>query len=120
MSLIRCFVCHSVITNLEGVYQSPSLYSIACHECKKSFSNADLEVMMNLFYLYGGYFGKKKRDKFCLETILDSIGNEIPIEFDNFDKINQRVMHIAFLHGLSPSEFNQILQQYVENGQMSV
>lgn len=69
---------------------------------------------MNLFYLYGGYFGKIKRDNFSLETILDSIGNEIPIEFDHLDTINQKVMHVALLHGLEPSEFNEILKSYME------
>jgi len=73
--------------------------------------------MMNLFYLYGGFFGKKDHEQFCLETILDSIGDEIPIDFENLDKINQRVMHSAFLHGLTPSEFNQLLKGYVENGE---
>ena len=117
MEVIRCRVCHSVITEFEGIYQSPSLYSIACHSCSGVFSDDDLEVMMNLFYLYGGYFGKKKREEFCLETIIDSIGDEIPIDFENLEKINQRVMHVALLYGLSPSEISQLLQEYIESGE---
>jgi hypothetical protein len=115
IEVVRCRICHSVITDVEGIYQSPSLYAVACQVCASSFSREDLEMMMGLFYLYGGYFGEKGREVFCLETILDSIGNEIPIDFDNLESINQRVMHVALLHGLGPSEFNQILKEYIES-----
>ena len=117
MQVVRCCVCHSTINGTEGIYQSPSLYSIACQACSRRFSHEDLGVMMNLFYLYGGYFGKKKRGNFNLEAVLDSIGNEIPIEFDQLDTINQKVMHVALLHGFSPSEFSKLLEEYIVNGE---
>lgn len=112
---IRCCICHAVITSVEGVYQSPTNYALACKGCSSLFTQDDLEMMMGLFFLYGGYFGERGSELFNLEVILDSIGDSIPIDFDDLESINQRVMHIALLHGLGPSDFNGILKKYKES-----
>jgi hypothetical protein len=112
---IRCCICHTIITSVEGVYQSPSNYALACKECSSLFTQKDLEMMMGLFFLYGGYFGERRSEFFNLELILDSIGESISTDFDDLESINQRVMHSALLYGLGPSEFNKILKEYFES-----
>jgi hypothetical protein len=72
-------------------------------------------MMMGLFFLYGGYFGERGSELFNLEVVLDSIGESIPIDFDDLESINQRVMHVALLYGLGPSDFNRILKEYIDS-----
>ena len=112
---IRCCICRGVITSVEGVYQSPTNYALACKVCSSLFTQDDLEMMMGLFFLYGGYFGERASEFFNLEIVLDSIGESIPIDLNDIESINQRVMHNALLHGLGPSEFNKILKEYIES-----
>ena len=112
---IRCCICRGVITSVEGVYQSPTNYALACKVCSSLFTQDDLEMMMGLFFLYGGYFGEHATEFFDLEIVLDSIGELIPIDLNDIESINQRVMHNALLHGLGPSEFNKILKEYIES-----
>jgi hypothetical protein len=112
---IRCCICHAIITSVEGVYQSPTNYALACKTCSSLFSKDDLEMMIGLFFLYGGYLGERGSELFNLEVVLDSIGESIPIDFDDLESINQRVMHVALLHGLGPSDFNKILKEYIES-----
>ena len=112
---IRCCICRAIITSVEGVYQSPTNYALACKACSSLFTQDDLEMMIGLFFLYGGYFGELGSEMFNLEVVLDSIGEAIPIDFDNLESINQRIMHIALLHGLAPSDFNRILKEYTES-----
>ena len=112
---IRCCICHAIITSVEGVYQSPTNYALACRVCSSLFIKDDLEMMMGLFFLYGGHFGERGREHFNLEIVLDSIGESIPIDLNDIESINQRVMHNALLHGLGPSEFNKILKEYIES-----
>lgn len=111
---IRCCICRERIDSMKGVYQSPFNYAIVCKNCSKMFSKEDLEVMMSLFCLYGGYFGEHRNEIFCLEDALDSIYNLIPFDLKNFKWLNERVVHIALLHGLTPSDFNKLLKKYVE------
>ena len=110
---IRCCICRGVITSVEGVYQSPTNYALACKVCSSLFTQDDLEMMMGLFFLYGGYFGERASEFFNLEIVLDSIGESIPIDLNDIESINQRVMHNALLHGLGPSEFNRVLKEYI-------
>ena len=111
---IRCCICREKIYSMKGVYQSPSNYALVCQSCSKMFSRDDLELMMSLFFLYGGHFGEHEKELFCLEDALDSIGNSISLDFNDLNGLNQRVVHLALLHGLSPSDFNNLLEEYVE------
>ena len=110
---IRCCICRGVITSVEGVYQSPTNYALACKVCSSLFTQDDLEMMMGLFFLYGGYFGERASEFFNLEIVLDSIGESIPIDLNDIESINQRAMHNALLYGLGPSEFNRVLKEYI-------
>lgn len=112
---IRCCICRAIITSVEGVYQSPTNYALACKACSSLFTRDDLEMMISLLFLYGGYFGERGSELFNLEVVLDSIGESIPIDFDDLESINQRIMHVALLHGLAPSDFNRILKEYIES-----
>ena len=109
-SIVICSVCHSDITDLVGVYQSPVNFAVVCRQCLSRFTQNDIEMMIGLFFLYGGYFGKLKKSTFSLDKVLSSM--EMPINKEQVEEMNQRLMHQALMHGLKPFQFNQKLQHY--------
>jgi hypothetical protein len=114
-SIVICSVCHSDITDLVGVYQSPVNFAVVCRQCLSRFTQNDIEMMIGLFFLYGGYFGKLKDRKFSLDKALSSM--EMPLNKEDVDEMNQRLMHDALIHGLEPFQFNQKLQLYSEENE---
>lgn len=111
-SIVICSVCHSNITDLVGVYQSPVNFAVVCRQCLSRFTQNDIEMMIGLFFLYGGFFGKLKNRTFSLDEVLSSL--EMPINKEEVEEMNQRLMHQALIHGLKPFQFNQKLQIYTE------
>lgn len=111
-SIVICSVCHSDITDLVGVYQSPVNFAVVCRQCLSRFTQNDIEMMIGLFFLYGGYFGKLKNRTFSLDEVLSSM--EMPINKEEVEEMNQKLMHQALIHGLKPFQFNQKLQLYTE------
>ena len=109
-SVVICSVCHSDITDLVGVYQSPVNFAVVCRQCLSRFTQNDIEMMIGLFFLYGGYFGKFKKRTFSLDKVLSNM--EMPISKEQVEEMNQRLMHQALMHGLKPFQFNQKLQLY--------
>ena len=111
-SIVICSVCHSNITDLVGVYQSPVNYAIVCQQCLAKFSQNDIEMMIGLFFLYGGYFGKLKNKSFSLDETLSRI--KMPINKEEIDEMNQKLMHEALIHGLKPGQLTRLLVNYTE------
>jgi len=109
-SVVICSVCHSEIIDLVGIYQSPVNFAVVCKKCLTRFTRNDIEMMIGLFFLYGGYFGKLKNRTFSLNKVLSSM--DMPINKEEVEEMNQRLMHQALIHGLRPFEFNKKLALY--------
>ena len=114
----QCVICRADIKSLKGTYQSPEFHSIACEMCVKQFSSDDIDMMISLFYLYGGYYGQKKDIPFSIESILPIIFNNLEkkegkIE-DLIDEFSKKTFHKALLHGVSPSEYIKSLRSLLE------
>jgi len=114
-SIVICSVCHSNITDLVGVYQSPTNYAVVCKQCLTRFTQNDIEMMIGLFFLYGGYFGKLKNRTFSLDEALSNM--EMPLNKEEVEEMNQKLMHNALIHGLEPFQFNQKLQLFSEENE---
>ena len=111
---IKCCICHKICLK-EHHYVQLELFKdvlfpyILCSKCKHEFTGEDLNLMMNLFMLYGGYFGKNKLESFSLvKSIHEVITDERNIKPE---QMNIRLMHRALLHGISPKDYMQKLQQ---------
>ena len=61
--------------------------------------------MANMFFAYGGYFGKLKDDGFSVYKILKELTSEIKEEETSIEEINIKMMHRALLHGINPYQF---------------
>jgi len=104
-SNLICGICHNTILDLSQAYQSEFLLIPACEECVKKFSEEHLEMMLNMFLAYGGYFGQTPRKDFSIEALVkhfDEVDNE---DGHMIEEINIRMMHTALIHGIHPEKY---------------
>lgn len=115
---IRCAICRVEIKTFKGTYQSPEFHSIVCKDCIKQFSPNDIDLILSLFYVYGGYYGQKKALPFSIVQFLPHImsdlkENDEKIE-DFIDEFSKKAFHQALLHGLTPSEYLKSLRSLLD------
>lgn len=105
--LITCGICRVEIEKANQIYQVGPTYNIVCGDCYTQFSKEDLEMMRDIFMVYGGYFGMIKGSKFSLLKILEDIltSTHGKGKMINTDQINIELMHKALLHGISPEQY---------------
>jgi len=109
LSSIECDICKEKITHRATFYQSGVHSRVVCEICYKRFPKNDIELMVNLFNAYGGYFGKYKKLKSSVFKKLKEL-NETDINKDNVtsaDGVNLQLLHAALLFGFSPQEYFQ-------------
>jgi hypothetical protein len=114
---LKCAVCRINIDNKTKTYQSRTTFSVVCHNCNKKFSNEDIELMLNLFLAYGGYFGQfkdNKGDKYSIKTVIEDTLRNFKRRNLNFDELNMRLLHIVLLYGFTPSEYIKNLKLLLE------
>lgn len=114
----QCVICRTDIKTFKGTYQSPEFHSIVCKICAKQFTSDDIDMMISLFYLYGGYYGQKKDIPFSVESVLPNMltnleKKEGKIE-DLINEFSKKSFHEALLHGVSPSEYIKSLRSLLE------
>ena len=79
----------------------------------KLFNPEEIEIALNIFILYGGYFGQYKRNKF---SVIDQLIEIVEKEDKNFDIeiTNMRLLHLALVHGITPKELNRSLEDFLK------
>jgi hypothetical protein len=110
---IRCAICHSDISNETKTFQSTVNYGIICPKCVEQFKKEEIEIALNLFLLYGGYFGQYKRADFSIIERLIELFEEEGESF-NFEITNMKLLHEALIHGITPKEFNRSLELFLK------
>ena len=110
-----CAVCHSHVKNFSKSYQSKSYLSIVCNKCYSEFSEEDVELMLDLFFIYGGYFGKKKISNFSVTEFVSTFAENYN-EGENLDieDLNLKIIHKLLLYGVSPNEYIEGLSEFLE------
>lgn len=114
---ILCSVCRSVIRGDTNIHQSSFSLSVICDDCCKGFSRDDIEMMLNMFLAYGGYFGKLKEPGISVRSLLSKLLGEIKAEKGRIQiqELNVRLMHKALLYGIAPSDFVGQLSRFVDD-----
>ncbi len=52
------------------MYQPSTRLGVICRECRQKFSPDDVEMIVNLFFVFGGYFGQHSREDFSIDEIV--------------------------------------------------
>ncbi|MBD3196976.1 MAG: hypothetical protein GF317_18125 [Candidatus Lokiarchaeota archaeon] len=111
-SSLRCGICHSNISSTSHIFQSKILHIPVCTRCRHHFPEEDIELMLNMFIAYGGYYGKLSCQDFSLAQIFKS--EEFPNETVNQpQQVNIKLLHSALLHGISPRELILQLEEFI-------
>ncbi|MFX0032563.1 MAG: hypothetical protein ACFE8E_02870 [Candidatus Hodarchaeota archaeon] len=115
---IECAICRADIKSLKDTYQSYEFHSIVCKECIKKFPSGDIDMMISLFYIYGGYYGQKKDTPFIIEDLLPLIVDDLSKQGcsikENIEEFSKKSFHQALLHGISPEEYIKSLRSLLE------
>ena len=117
---VKCAICHNDINDFSVIYQPQFTLGVVCTECQYFFSPEDISSILELFLLYGGYFGQLREQKFSLIRELKRIDlsgfqnksfsiDEIILE------VNSRLLHRALLHGLCPEDYVGRLKKFLDN-----
>ncbi|TFG01389.1 MAG: hypothetical protein EU539_14090 [Promethearchaeota archaeon] len=104
---LKCAICHECINQNSNYFQSKCSFNLICEDCSRRFSEEDIELVISIFFLFGGYFGKTKKLKFSILEVLGNLINHFENDGDEMklDSINIRLLHQALLHGITPQEF---------------
>ncbi len=87
-------------------------FAIICDDCNKKFSERDIDLMINMFLAYGGFFGELKEKPFSVEESVKKVLGSLKEHkfFTDIQECNVRLLHQALLHGINPQEYIEKLQ----------
>lgn len=112
---IICGICRAEVRNKASIYHSGVYTRVICEKCFKKFSSNDIELMVNLFTAFGGYFGKHKKPEYILYIILKELKEKSKYRENSFSaaEIKLQLLHKALLYGISPEKFFQGLKTII-------
>ena len=112
---IKCSICHLMIPEHSKIHQVNYFYGIICEGCYEKFEKEDSEMIVGLLVAYGGHFGKRKRQDFSMDGIMEEIIEDCEKMKGKLDttEINALFLHKALLYGITPQDFTRMMEQYL-------
>ena len=111
---IKCSICRADIKERHKVYQSSLKFGIVCNLCRQRFSDEDIEMIINLFFAFGEFFGARDRSKFSIEDTILEFAKNLDKGKVSFHSQNIRMWHKVLTHGITPQEFLKELSAFSE------
>jgi len=111
---IKCSICRVVIKERHKMYQTSLKLGVICRSCRKRFSDEDIEMIVNIFFAFGGYFGKFDKSKFSMDDVIVEFAEQLEAKEINLHSANVKMWHRVLIHGITPEEFLEELSLYVE------
>ncbi len=96
------------------MYQSDSKSGVICKCCRDRFSENDIEMIVNIFFAWGGYFGQFDKLKFSMDKVISEFAEELDIGKSTFHLQNVKMWHKILTHGITPKEFLEKLSVFVD------
>lgn len=112
---IKCSICKTVIKDRHELYQSSLELGVICKPCRKRFSGDDIEMMVNLFFAFGGFFGQFDKSEFSTDDTIKEFAEQLDSNNSTFHTQNVMMWHKVLTHGIMPKEFLKELSLFVEN-----
>ena len=111
---IKCSICRADIKERHKMYQTSLKLGVICMSCRKRFSDEDIEMIVNIFFAFGGYFSKFDKSKFSIDDIIVEFADQLENREINLHSANVKMWHRVLTHGVTPEEFLEELSLYVE------
>ena len=111
---IKCTICRSGIRDLRTIYQSSLKLGVICKSCRDRFSEDDIEMIVNIFFAFGGYFGQFDKSEFSMDEAIFEFAEKLTVGDSTFHAQNVMMWHKILTHGITPKEFLDDLSVLVE------
>ncbi|NVM43843.1 MAG: hypothetical protein HWN79_02910 [Candidatus Lokiarchaeota archaeon] len=115
-SKLKCSICRTDINDRTMMYQSSLKLGIICAMCKQRFTDEEIEMIIDMFFALGEYFGARDRSQFSIKDIIFEFAVDLNEGKANFHTQNVRMWHKVLTYGITPREFLEELSLYVEQG----
>ncbi|TFG28650.1 MAG: hypothetical protein EU532_04740 [Promethearchaeota archaeon] len=117
---LKCAICHNDINDISLVHQPQLNLGVICTDCCEYFSKEDIRSMLELFLMYGGYFGQLRNQNFSLITELKKINlfysHDKSLSSDEIIlEVNSRLLHNALVHGIHPKDYLHSLKKLLND-----
>jgi hypothetical protein len=113
-SKLKCSICRTDIKDYQKVYQSSLKLGIICDICRQRFSDEEIEMIVNIFFAFGEYFGARDSSKFSVKDIVIEFAIDLNEGKADFHSQNIKMWHKVLTHGITPKEFIEELSVYTE------
>jgi len=106
---VKCKLCQADLKKTSRIVKLGTNYSVICSDCADEFSPNDRELLYNMSIAFGGYYGKLRTPTTNNYKIIKSLAEQYQIakEKINIASLDVRILHQAFLYGISPSQVVQ-------------
>jgi len=111
---IKCSICRADIKERHKMFQTSLKLGVICRSCRKRFSDEDVEMIVNLFFAFGGYFGEFDKSEFSIDDVIVEFAEQLDAGRATFHSQNLKMWHKVLTHGITPKEFLKELSVYVE------
>jgi hypothetical protein len=113
---IKCSICRVDIKDRNTMYQSSLKLGVICKSCRDRFSKDDIEMIVNLFFAFGGYFGQFDKSDFSIDDLIVDFARQLDAGNSTFHLQNVKMWHKILTHGIAPKEFLKELSMFVDQG----
>lgn len=111
---IKCSICRAGIKDRHELYQSSLKLGVICKTCRERFSEEDIEMIVNLFFAFGGYFGQFDKSEFSIDEMVIDFAEQLDADNSTFHLQNVKMWHKILSHGIAPKDFLRELSKYVD------
>ena len=105
---LKCGICNSEIRDFTEIYQDKETKVVVCKACQQKFAGESFKLIINLLFVYGGYFGMYQDQEFSIHQLLEELGLFSGESID-IENVNRKLMHKALLYGYTPKEYGNYL-----------
>ena len=113
---IKCSICRADIKDRNTLYQSSLKLGVICKTCRQRFSKDDIEMIVNMFFAFGGYFGQFDKSEFSIDDTIVEFAEQLDAGDSTFHLQNVKMWHKILTYGIAPKEFLKELSMYVDQG----
>lgn len=96
------------------MYQSRVKLGVICKDCRARFSEDDIEMIVNLFFAFGGYFGQFDKSEFSMNEAILEFAERLSVGNSTFHEQNVKMWHKILTYGIAPKEFLEKLSVLAE------
>ena len=109
---VKCKLCQANVKKTSQIVKLGTNYGVICSDCAEEFSHADRELIYNMCLAFGGYYGKLRTQTTNNYKIIKSLGELYQIKNGaiSITSLDVRILHQAFLYGISPTQIVQGLR----------